>query len=124
MSVESMSASHRSSCSTFLLISLSVLMFAPVVEGKSASAGVLVLRQLLERVPACARPCDLLGRVVHLEGLPLHVDEMASDAEKTTDLQYHEHRTVARDDDFIDLADFLVLVVYDVRAFELARTKT
>jgi hypothetical protein len=46
---------------------------------------------------------------------------MTAEEEKAPDLEHREKNTVASDDDVLDAADPLVLVIHDIAAYQLAR---
>src|SRR3954447_26495388 len=85
-----------------------------------AALGVLELRQLLELVLGRPRQHDLAAVVLQVQALERDGHEAAAEPEEAADLEHREQDAVAADDDVVDRADLLVLVVDDVAALELA----
>src|SRR3954447_1309254 len=93
---------------------------SPARPGQAAS-GVLELRQLLELVLGRPRQHDLAAVVLQVQALERDGHEAAAEPEEAADLEDCEQRVpVTADDDVVDRADLLVLVVDDVAALELA----
>src|SRR5512132_2590442 len=89
--------------------------------GRALSAAVRELRQLLDLVPACPRQHDLTARVIQNQRLIGDGHQATAQAEKAADLEHREENAVATDDDVIDGADPLVVIINDIAARQLAR---
>src|SRR5512132_1610482 len=79
------------------------------------------LRQLLDLVPACPRQHDLTARVIQNQRLIGDGHQATAQAEKAADLEHREENAVATNDDVIDGADPLVVIINDIAARQLAR---
>src|SRR5258708_20481739 len=129
-----MSGSHFSSASTSRWISLSAFMtFSSINRRRYAAfsdrrvsgplgfrSEVFELRKFHELVFRGSRKRDLAPRFVEGERCIGHGDQTAADAEETTDLENGEKDFVTTDDEVIDRADAVVLVVEDGMTHQLA----
>src|ERR1700730_6562185 len=85
------------------------------------SAGVLELRQLLQRLLGGSRQLDLAAGFIEHEALIGDGHHAAAEVEKASDLEHREENPIASDDDVLDRADLFVLIVHDAAADQLAR---
>src|ERR1700730_4731674 len=83
------------------------------------SAGVLELRQLLQRLLGGSRQLDLASRFVEHEALIRDSHPVAAEMEKASDLEHREENPIASDDDVLDRADLFVLIVHDTAPNQL-----
>src|SRR5712671_6707733 len=88
---------------------------------QAGSAGVLELRQILQRFLSRSRQFDLAAGFVENEALKRDGYHMAADVQETSDLQHREKNFVFPDNDVLDSPDLLVLIVDDAAADQLAR---